>query len=41
MSTSESPKLYSEREEWKDITPVPQHDTFQPMAPIFYTDECQ
>ncbi|KAI0322928.1 hypothetical protein OF83DRAFT_1048410 [Amylostereum chailletii] len=31
--------LYSQRPEWSDITPVPQYEGIQPLAPIFYTPE--
>lgn len=31
---------YSQRPEWQDITPIPQHESLSPLAPIFYTDEC-
>jgi protein farnesyltransferase/geranylgeranyltransferase type-1 subunit alpha len=33
--------LYADRPEWKDLKPVPQHDTLSPMAPIFYSTEYQ
>ncbi|KAF8306023.1 protein prenylyltransferase [Clavulina sp. PMI_390] len=37
---SESPLLYSELDEWKDITPIPQEEEgFAPLAPILYGDE--
>jgi hypothetical protein len=32
--------LYSERPEWSDVTPLPQYEAFNPLAPIFYTEEC-
>jgi len=32
--------LYSQRPEWQDVTPLPQHESLSPLAPIFYTDEC-
>jgi hypothetical protein len=32
---------YSERPEWSDITPIPQHDdSFKALVPIFYAAEC-
>ena len=33
--------LFANRPEWQDITPIPQHENITPVAPIFYTDECE
>jgi hypothetical protein len=32
--------LYAERPEWSDLTPIPQYENIQPLAPIFYNPEC-
>jgi hypothetical protein len=32
---------YKEREEWKDISPVPQDDGPSPVCAINYTNECK
>ena len=40
MSLPDRPLPYSQRPEWQDITPLPQHESLSPLAPIFYTDEC-
>jgi hypothetical protein len=38
---SESPLLYGELDEWKDLIPIAQEDEgFAPLAPILYSDEC-
>jgi protein farnesyltransferase/geranylgeranyltransferase type-1 subunit alpha len=29
---------YSTRPEWSDVTPLPQYDGMNPIAPILYTD---
>lgn len=34
-------KLYSERKDWADVTPIPQYEGVNPIAPIFYTPECK
>ncbi|KZV75889.1 protein prenylyltransferase [Peniophora sp. CONT] len=36
---SNPPPMYAELEEWADVTPVPQYEGVQPLAPIFYTPE--
>jgi protein farnesyltransferase/geranylgeranyltransferase type-1 subunit alpha len=41
MSDSDSQILYSKRKDWADIVPIPQHENITPVAPIFYTDECE
>lgn len=33
--------LYCEKPEWEDVTPIPQYDGVNPIAPIFYTPECK
>ena len=35
------PLMYSEREDWADVVPVPQYDGVVPIAPIFYSPECE
>lgn len=40
MSVPDGALPYSQRPEWQDIIPVPQHESLNPLAPIFYTDEC-
>ena len=32
--------LYSEREDWKDVTPIPQDDGPFPVVAISYTETC-
>lgn len=32
--------LYSESPEWADVTPQQQYENVDPLAPIFYTEEC-
>jgi len=42
MSTSRIPEIYipyAERPDWADVTPIPQHDSFDPLVPIHYTPE--
>lgn len=40
-STNSSVKLlYSEREEWKDIQPIPQYVGQSPVCPINYSTQC-
>ena len=34
-------KLYADRDDWADVTPVPQDDGANPACPIAYTAECQ
>ncbi|KAK7681413.1 hypothetical protein QCA50_015505 [Cerrena zonata] len=35
----EGPLLFSERPDWADVTPIPQHEGYNPIAPIFYAPE--
>ena len=39
--TLEGPLLYSERPDWADVTPIPQYEGYNPIAPIFYAPECE
>ena len=32
--------LYSQRPDWADVQPLEQYEGVNPLAPIFYTDEC-
>ena len=32
--------LYSQRQDWADVQPFEQYEGVNPLAPIFYTDEC-
>ena len=42
IMTSMSEKLFKDRPEWNDITPIPQHDpSANPIAPIFYNEACK
>lgn len=33
--------LYSKREGWKDLLPIPQADCLNPLVPIAYTEQCK
>lgn len=33
--------FYRDREEWKDVTPVPQDDGEVPIVAIAYSDRCK
>ncbi|CAL1699215.1 unnamed protein product [Somion occarium] len=35
----EEQPLFSERPDWTDVTPVPQYEGYNPIAPIFYTPQ--
>ena len=37
---SETRKLFKDRPEWSDVTPVEQDDGPHPVAPIDYSTEC-
>ncbi|KIY70276.1 protein prenylyltransferase [Cylindrobasidium torrendii FP15055 ss-10] len=39
MYEDDEPQLFSERPEWKDVTPVYQYENVNPLAPILYSDE--
>jgi protein farnesyltransferase/geranylgeranyltransferase type-1 subunit alpha len=42
MDAAEDEKLlYSQRPEWADVLPLEQYENITPLAPIFYTDECE
>ena len=31
----------SERDQWRDVTPIPQDDGPNPLVPIMYSQECE
>lgn len=31
---------YADRPEWADVTPISQYEGVNPIAPIFYSEEC-
>ena len=33
--------LYAQRLEWQDLTPVPQYENVNPLAPILYSEQCK
>lgn len=33
--------LFADREEWKDVQPLEQYESMNPLAPIMYTRECE
>lgn len=39
ISDDELP-LFSERPDWADVVPLEQYENINPLAPIFYTEEC-
>lgn len=41
ISTSEDALLFAERPEWADVQPLEQYENANPIAPIFYTEECK
>lgn len=40
-STTEDAPLFTERPEWADVVPLEQYENANPIAPIFYTEECK
>lgn len=36
----DAPPLYAENPDWADVTPQAQYENVNPLAPIFYTEEC-
>ena len=40
-SLDEEPELFSARLDWADVVPLQQYENSNPIAPIFYTVECQ
>jgi hypothetical protein len=41
MEFEASGKLYAERDDWKDVVPVPQDDGPHPVVRIAYAKECE
>lgn len=39
--SSEAPGLFSARAGWADVVPIQQYESSNPLAPIFYSVECQ
>lgn len=33
--------LYKDKDEWKDVTPIPQDDGSHPVVAIAYSDKCK
>lgn len=40
-TTKMSYTKFADRQEWADVTPVPQDDGPNPVVPIAYTDQCK
>ena len=41
LDPSATPPLYADRTEWADVAPQDQYENVNPLAPIFYSPECQ
>ena len=41
LSNPDNAPLFSERPEWADVQPLEQYEDANPIAPIFYTEECE
>jgi len=41
LSNPDNVPLFTERPEWADVQPIEQYEDFNPIAPIFYTEECE
>ena len=39
--TPDDEPLYANRSDWKDVEPLEQYEDINPLAPIFYTEECE
>ena len=33
-------ELLADSPEWADVVPIPQYENVNPIAPIFYSEEC-
>ena len=40
VSNPDAP-LFAEQPEWADVQPLEQYEDVNPIAPIFYTEECE
>lgn len=38
--SSDEPTLYANNPEWADVIPLQQYEGVEPIAPIFYSEEC-
>jgi protein farnesyltransferase/geranylgeranyltransferase type-1 subunit alpha len=41
LSNPDNAPLFAERPEWADVQPLEQYEDANPIAPIFYTEECE
>ena len=41
LSSPDNAPLFAERPEWADVQPLDQYEDANPIAPIFYTEECE
>jgi hypothetical protein len=41
LHVAEDTPLFAEREEWADVQPLEQYEGANPIAPIFYTAQCE